>query len=57
MSNTTKRHPRTAAEAFKDADYAGAVYRYPRPRRTRWGLWLAFGVTTIAYVIVRFLWA
>jgi len=32
---TIKRHPRTAAEAFKDADYAGAVYRYPGRRMRR----------------------
>lgn len=31
---TTRRHPRTQAEAFRGVEYAGSIYRYPtRPRR------------------------
>jgi len=49
---TVKRYPRTAAEAFKDADYAGAVSRYSKPRRVRWGLWLALAVVVLLAVVL-----
>lgn len=50
LCSSVKRYPRTTGEAFRDADYAGAVYRYPRPRRTRWGLWLALAVVVLLVV-------
>lgn len=50
--NTTRRYPRTAAEAFKDASYADA-FEPPAPKqRTRD---IVFGLCMAAIVVATFL--
>ena len=57
---TTRRHPRTAAEAFKDATYADPVYR-PREgeNRNTWGgvaLAVGLGLTGAVGLVMWLSW-
>jgi hypothetical protein len=51
--NTTRRHPRSMREAFKDADYASSIERFGKRHSDRAVSWtLTFAGVFIAVMLV-----
>lgn len=44
LNNTTRRYPRTEAEAFRGADYANAFWKAAPQQQERWSWKLAIGI-------------
>lgn len=55
MNNTTRRYPRTEAEAFRGADYANAFWRLTPKRTSKMSnyLWIAAGVFLVVVMLAK----